>query len=420
MKQLNFPENFLWGTATSAHQVEGGNKNNDWWEFEKQGKVKNGEISGLSCNHYNRFEEDFELLKKLNNNAHRLSIEWSRIEPEEDHFNLTEIGHYQKVLESLKNKNIKTMVTLHHFTNPLWMAKQGGWENKEIVNKFEKYTQCIVKYLGQYIDFWITLNEPVGSLITHGYIQGYWPPEQKSLLQAKKVLKNLIIAHKKSYQKIHAYNPISKIGIAELNNFFEPYNKNSLLDKFVVKVARYIGNFYFLDKIKNHQDFIGLNYYFHDRIKFNLLKTGNFFFEIKNEDRETSDLGWEIYPQGIYKVLKELKKYNLPIYITENGLADAKDKLRSKFILEHLKYVWKAIKEGVDVKGYFHWSALDNFEWKEGFSPHFGLIEVDYKTFRRTPRKSAFIYSEICKQSGITEEIVKKYQPGLLEKIFKE
>lgn len=399
MKKLTFPKNFLWGSATSSHQVEGGNKWNDWWVFEQGGKVANKDVSGKACDHYNRFEEDFALAKELGQNAHRFSIEWSRIEKEQGKWDMDEIEHYKKVLLSLKGKGFKTMVTLHHFTNPWWLSKIGGWENKKTPQFFAKYAQFIAQNLGQYVDFWVTINEP-GAYISQGYSLGSWPPEKKSYLKAYKVFKNMVAAHKLVYVTIHQTNKDAKVGIAQNNNYWEPASLNSWLDRFVAKLSRYFASFWFLDKIKNHQDFVGLNYYFHDRIKFNLFRVKDFCFEVKNENRETSDLGWEIYPEGIYYTTKELwERYKKPIYITENGVADSKDKLRAEFILRHLNYIWKAIKEGVDCCGYFHWSLLDNFEWREGFSPRFGLIEVDYKTFKRKPRRSAYVYSKICKEN---------------------
>ena len=156
-----------------------------------------------------------------------------------------------------------------------------------------------------------------------------------------------------------------------------------------------------MNKIKNHLDFIGLDYYLHKKIKFPLVE--------KTEKGITSDMGWEIFPKGIYYILKELQKYKKPVYITENGLADAQDKLRAKFIIAHLRWIHKAIQEGVDIRGYFHWSLLDNFEWADGFLPKFGLFEVDYKTLERIPRKSAEIYSAICKNNGIPKELLERY-----------
>jgi len=382
-KVLNFPKNFLWGTSTSAYQVEGGIENNDWAKDFP---------AGFACDHYNRYEEDFDLMKKLNQNAYRFSIEWSRIEPKLSRFDSRELEHYWKTLYTLKSRNIKIIMTLHHFTVPSWLAKIGGFANKKSIFYFSRFAERVFDEYRDLVDFWVTINEPL-VYASKGYLEGTWPPKKKNPILFLRVIKNQIAAHKKIYRTFHRWKNNPKVGIAKHNIFFEPFDLKSSLDKFSVALARYFWNEYFLNKIKDYQDFIGLNYYFHNRIKFPYSK--------KNENKIVSDLGWEIYPEGIFHVLKELKKYNLPIYITENGLADKKDLLREKFIKDHLYWTHKAIKEGVDVGGYFHWSLIDNFEWDKAFKPRFGLIEIDYKTMKRKPRSSAFYYTKICKENSL-------------------
>jgi len=383
---LEFPKEFLWGTATSAYQVEGGIENCDWsLKFP----------AGKACNHYYLYEKDFDLMKKLNLNAYRFSIEWSRIEPREGEFDKVEIEHYRKVLLSLKERKIKAMVTLHHFTNPQWLVKIGGWTNKKVVFYFTRFAERILKEYQNLVDFWQSFNEPL-VYASMSFLKGVWPPKKKNSILFLKVIKNQILAHKKIFQTSHRFNPNIKIGIAKNNQFFESENSNPPLDRFSTFLARYFWNEYFLNRIQNHLDFIGLNYYFYRKIKFPFSEE-----KVKCQDEQESDIGWKIFPKGIYYVLKDLQKYNLPIYITENGLADAKDKLRKDFIKDHLFWIHKAIKEGIDVRGYFHWSFMDNFEWKSGFEPRFGLVGIDYKTLERKPRPSAFYYSKICKQNAI-------------------
>jgi len=383
-KVLKFPKNFLWGSATSSYQIEGGIKNCDWARFYDAGRA---------CDHYNKYKKDFDLLKRLNQNAYRFSIEWSRIEPKQGKFDRNEIEHYREVLRTLKNCGIKTIVTLHHFTNPLWLIKIGGWADSKVIFYFSRFAEKMLKEYQDLVDFWLTINEPlIYSLM--GYLNGKWPPNKKNLLLFLKVVENQIASHKKIYRIFHQIDPKVKIGIAKNNQYFEPLNPKSELDKFSTALCRYFWNGYFLNKIKNHLDFIGLNYYLHYRIKF------PFFRE--NENKIVNDIGWEIYPKGIYCVLKSLKKYDLPVYITENGLADAEDKLRKDFIKEHLFWTYKAVQEKVDVRGYFHWSLMDNFEWEKGFEPRFGLVEVDYETMERKFRPSAFYYAEICKNNAVT------------------
>jgi len=404
MKNPNFPKNFLWGASTSSHQVEGGNKN-DWtkWEtskkrlesLEKSGLIKKygleNFISGKATDHYNLFEKDFELAKELGHNAARFSIEWSRIEPEEGVFNQNEIEHYRKVIKKLRELKIEPFVTLWHFTNPLWFSEIGGWGNKKSQYYFSRYAKKIGETLGEEINFWITLNEPEIYTL-ESFTLGLWPPNKKNIFSSINTIKNMIAAHKAAYNELKKINFKSNVGIAKNNIYFEAYGKNPF-NKILKKIADHFWNYYFLNKIDSAQDFIGLNYYFHNRIK-------KFIFN-QNENIKVSDIGWELYPEGIYHLLKELERYKKPIYITENGLADSADKNRGWYILEILKNVKKAIDEGVDVRGYFHWSLIDNFEWDKGFWPKFGLIEIDYKTFERKPRPSAEIYKKICKTNSI-------------------
>ncbi|MBU1045771.1 glycoside hydrolase family 1 protein [Patescibacteria group bacterium] len=388
---LKFPDNFLWGSATSAYQVEGGNKLSDW---EINPPKRGHGPAGLACDHYNRFEPDFDLLKKLNQNAHRFSIEWAKIEPRQGEFDKIEIEHYRRVLSALKQRGIKTMVTLHHFTLPQWLAEIGGFANNKSIEYFTRYA---AKLFGEYqdlIDFWATINEPM-VFAGQGYLAKRWLPQKRNIFLYIRVVNNLIRAHQSVYRLFKTFGRDKVlVGIVKHNTYFEP-SKN-LLDRFIVGLPDWWQNRYFLNKIKNHCDFIGLNYYFHFKIKFPGL--------IRNENKKVSDMGWELYPEGIYYLLKELKRYNKPVYITENGLADAGDKNREWYIREVLRNVHWATQEGIDVRGYFYWSLMDNFEWADGFGPRFGLIEIDYSTLERKPRPSAYFYSEICKNNQLFVE----------------
>ena len=258
---------------------------------------------------------------------------------------------------------------------PIWFRDKGGWLNKDAPKYFERYVTIISRSLNyRHIKFWITINEP-NVFASNSFLKGVWPPRYKNIFKYFKVLKNLAKAHKKSYEIIKKENPTAQVGISKNNIYFEN-----------IPFADYFWNKYFLNKIKSQQDFIGLNYYFHSRL-----------FGNRNED--VTDMGWEIYPEGIYYVLRGLKKYNLPIYVTENGLADIKDEKRGKFIKDHLKWIHKVISESVDVRGYLYWSLLDNFEWDKGFWPRFGLVEIDYETLERKIRPSAYEYAKICKSN---------------------
>lgn len=400
-KTLRFPDNFIWGSSTSAYQIEGGLVN-DWSEWEKsekrikalkkQNKNPDDFISGKACNSYELFDEDLKCIKELNLKAYRFSIDWSRVEPEKGVFSEEGINYYKNVVRRLKENGVEPFVTIWHWPVPLWLKEEGGWEAKNIVKYFTALTEKVVSEL-EGVTFWITLNEP-NIYTLNSYLTGKWPPQKKNIFSCLRVYYKLIRAHKAAYAVIKKINPFAQVGIAAHNNFFEAYN-NRLVNNIFKSLADWGWNFYFLNKIKNHQDFIGLNHYFHNRI--------NYGFN-KNENELVSDMGWELYPEALFHCLEDLRKYGKPVYITENGLADREDKYRPWFIRESLKNVYKAIQLGIDVRGYFYWSMLDNFEWAAGYYPKFGLYGVDRKTFKRTPRPSAIMYSEICKNNEVITE----------------
>lgn len=413
---IKFPKGFLWGASTSAYQVEGGIFN-DWSEWEKKNKKRlaneagkywqdwqkemfpemfdpENYICGQGCDSYNNFDGDLRCIKELNLGAYRMGIEWARIEPREGEFNMKEIEHYRKVLKKLKENNIKIVLTLWHWTLPIWVSEQGGVAGKDFAKQIARYSQLVINELGSLVDYWITLNEPL-MIIGHGYLTGKFPPnKKKDLIGSIKVFYNYIKAHKLIYKLIHDKLPKAQVSIAMTTGFFEPAHSWNLIEVLMAKVAHYFRNEYFVKKVKNQLDFIGVNYYHHDRLIWRP--------PFKDNLNETvDDRGWEFFPRGIYEVLIKYKKFKKPILITENGTADAEDKLREKYIKEHLRYIHRAISEGVDVRGYFHWSLLDNFEWAEGWWPKFGLCSVDRKTFERKLKSSAKKYAEICRNNLI-------------------
>ncbi len=384
-KTLKFPKNFLWGSAVSSYQVEGGIDNSDWSaEFP----------AGKACGYYEQYEKYFDLAKELNQNVHRLSLEWSRIQPSEDKFDRDAIEHYRKILKALKARNIRSVVTIWHWTLPIWLSQMGGWQNQKTADYFEQYAKFVAEELDDLVDLWVTINEP-SVYITLAYIIGIFPPHKKNEIMAMVVFRNLINGHKKAYLAIHDNNRNSKVGIAENCAYVDAYDKNSILDRVGARIWRYLRVHLFYYLIRKHQDYVGVNYYFHDRIRFTPL--GFPFLKRGNENKDVTDVGWEIFPEGIYHVLADLKKYGLPIYVTENGLADAKDIKREKFIVDHLTWVNKAMREGSDVRGYMHWSLIDNFEWTFALKPRFGLAEMDYRTLTPKIRPSELRYAKICK-----------------------
>lgn len=403
---LKFPKGFFFGSSTSSHQVEGFG-NNDWSEWERTNAERLAKeatreewpdyilnsypspldiqnyISGKACDHYHRFREDFDIAKSLGHNAHRMSVSWSKVEPEEGKFNKEALEHYYEVARALRERNIEPFVTLWHWPIPNWLAQKGGWKHKSSPEYFARYVDRIVRALDQHIQFWVTLNEPE-IYVAHGYFQGIWPPEEKNLLGSLKAMHKLVQGHRKAYHAIKAINPSLQVGFATNNTHFKSYG--GPINAILRYIADSIWNHTIFRKTKNTYDFIGLNYYFHRTIDWRGRHFGNKF---------VTDVGWEIDPRGMYHVLRDLARYQKPIYVLENGLADARDEFRASFIEHHLKWIKRAVDDGVPVKGYFYWSLLDNFEWSKGFWPRFGLVEIDYKTLERKIRPSAWKFKEI-------------------------
>ena len=439
--EMKFPKNFLWGAATAAYQVEGGNDRSDWWRWEKEAGKEN---SGLACRHHDLYELDFELAKGLHHNAHRLSVEWSRIEPEEGKFSEVALKHYAEVLLALKARNIEPLVTLHHFTNPVWLADLGGWENRRSVEYFLRYSERVVRALAKHVRYWITINEPT-IYFSHAYLFGVWPPQEKSLWKMWGVKNHLAAAHLATYRMIHKIykelgassetvilrtkaeeseaRSFASLRMTELSsdacNLPGPFVSISqhmmalvpcdrtLKNRFAAWLRHKVFNESYLDTFVRHKalDFIGVNYYSRQLVDLKRWGFRNLFADVceKGHDPvQKNSLGWDIYPEGLYRLLLKLKKYKLPIMITENGICTSEDPERWAFIREHLQSIHRAIGEGVPVTGYLYWSLLDNFEWDKGFSPRFGLIEMDYKTHQRTVRESAKKFGEVC-TTGILE-----------------
>lgn len=417
MKILTFPDGFLWGAATSSHQVEG-NTHNDWSEWEKQNADRlareseasfrwnpnwqrfraeatdpKNYVSGAACDHWNRYEEDFDILEKLHLNAYRFSIEWSRIEPEKGQFDETALEHYRKVIRALRERNIEPFVTLWHWTLPVWLRDERGMLAKDFPEYFERYAEKVVSALGMDVKFWITLNEP-DVVSSHAYLKGAWPPQKKSLILTLRAWHALKCAHKRAYRVIKHLSPRAQVGIAKHQVSFE-MARPTFINRILRFAANWIWNRHFLNLIQDSQDFIGLNHYNRNVI--------NHGFG-KNPNKLQTDFGWEYCPDSIYQAITELKSYGKPIYITENGIADTTDELRQKFISAALAAVHRAIQDGADVRGYLYWSFLDNFEWDKGFWPRFGLVAVDYATQQRTIRPSARAYAEICRMNTLVTE----------------
>ncbi len=442
---LRFPEGFLWGTASSSYQCEGGNTNNQWYRWEQQGHIRTGESCGEAVNWWNRAESDFALAEQMSNNALRLSLEWSRIEPTERCWDNEAIDRYRTMLTNLRNRHIKPIVTLHHFTEPLWFADLGGFAHEDNIRFFVRYVTHATQSFHDLCDFWLTINEP-NVYAVQAYVLGSYPPGEHNLVRALHVLRNLMQAHVEAFYAICHVQPEAQIGYCLDYRLFDPANTLSSLDRSGARLhetffswatlqAGETGRFTFplnmlsapIAHAAGARDYHGVNYYTREMVRFDPIIPSEMFGRrytlpgsVYNDPGLDNDYG-EIYPLGLYRVLKSVyqrTRGNKPLYITENGFSDSVDDRRPRAILEHLAMVHRAISDGIPVRGYLHWSLVDNFEWTEGWGVRFGLVEVDPLTQERMPRRSADLFGEICRANAITEDIVERYAPEVMNVVF--
>jgi len=437
----HFPRGFLWGTATAAHQVEGNNTNNQWWMWEQTGHTDG--TSGLACDWWGgRWKEDLDRAAEAGQNAHRFSVEWSRIQPTPDTWDEDALDHYRNMLRGLKERSMTPMVTLHHYSDPLWFHEMGGWEHEDAVSLFEKFVRKTVGALKEYCTLWCTFNEPTGYVL-NGYVggglTGSFPPGKNNLRLALRVQANMVRAHVVAYHTIHQIQSEARVGIAVHYRSVVPHYSWSPLDRLLTKNAFNIVNNGFptafakghirtilgtfrIPEAKGTQDYFGFNYYSRNRITLDLRHPETLFTNYSySKNAELSDKGFIANePDGMFEGLKWITRIfpNLPIIVSENGVADADDKLRPRYIAQHVHQMWRAVNFNYPIKGYFHWTLVDNFEWDQGWTLRFGLWALDEKTQKRTKRISADLYAEICKENGLSSEMVQKYCPEVFEKLF--
>lgn len=430
MEPFILPEDFLLGTATASVQIEGGDKNNTWYKWCEEGRIKDGAHCITACDHWNRVEQDTELLKQLNVNAHRLSLEWSRIEPKPGEYSKEAIKHYRKEIKLLIKNGIKPLVTLHHFSEPLWFHDMGGWLKHGNTAYFVRYVGYVVEQLGDLVCDWITFNEP-NVYIKFGYIFGIWPPGVRKFSQSLRVLSQIIKAHLSAYEVIHnirqimGFRGMTKVGFAMHIRIF---TGTTLKGRLLAKLADYFFHELYMEAMVRgniklplsnkgckhckdlYVDFLGINYYTRDIMELSLKPSGYFRYLRSDEQLYKNDLGWDIYSDGIYFACKKYYDlYKLPIYITENGISDKEDTKRPDFICSHLSNIARAISEGIDIRGYYYWTLMDNFEWLEGESANFGLYYCNFKNQERKLRRGGELYSLICKEKKLSKEMIEEF-----------
>lgn len=412
---LKFPEGFLWGTATAAYQVEGGIEN-DWSAA--------GLDAGKAAEHYEHYEEDFDDLEQMGTQIYRLSLEWARLEPEPGKYDLKALTHYREMLQSLNRRGIQPMVTVFHFTLPPWFVAKGGWTKEENIADFVRFTHWISAELKDEVNWWFTLNEPLVYAFK-GYDAGQWPPFVKNRNLALRVIKHLILAHGQAYRAIHAEDPIAWVSFAKNISLLEPNWPANPLDQAMTGFQSYLFNETFWEAIskgelsfsvpgiepivippnadlKGSLDFIAFNYY----TRYLIAADGS---QKTRQGVPVTELNWEIYPEGMLKVLRmanqHAQKMKIPIFISENGLADGDDSQRPAYLVRHMAQIWQGIQEGIPVRGYLHWTLMDNYEWADGYAAKFGLMDIE-----RNWRPSAWLFQDMIQQNGFPAQWLEKYK----------
>lgn len=422
--KFTLKDGLLLGSATAATQIEGGDENNNWARFAREGKVDDGTSPVRACDHYNRWREDIDLMAEMGMQIYRFGIEWSRIEPVRGDFRPDVLAHYREEIEYMREKGIKPLLTLHHFNNPLWFEDMGGWTNKESAEIFLSFAERVIDSLGDIVDEYITINEP-NVYCLNSLFYGIWPPEKKSLFAFVKAFSNMTEAHIRCYQLIHnkraemgkspketlvsfanhlrvfepkdMFNPWHRICARFMEHMFQTAITDAMMTgKCVFPVLRNKGV-----ERGRYYDFIGINYY--SRSTVSGIADG------VRDDCERNDLGWEIYHDGLIDLAGLLSmEYGseFPIFVTENGTCDNTDAFRARFIYDQLKLISETDNR---IERYYHWSFTDNFEWREGEAARFGVVHLDYETQKRTVKNSGRLYADIIKNGGVTDEAYEKY-----------
>lgn len=424
--RLSFPDGFLWGAATSSHQVEGGQRN-DWTDWEATpGRVHDGTVSGDACGWWaGRAEEDLRRAAALGHGAHRLSLEWSRLEPEPGVWDEVAADRYRAILRAARAEGLRTFVTLHHFTLPRWVAARGGWADARAGEALAAYAKRCARAFEGLVDAWLTINEP-GVLVFEAYAGTAWPPGAGDLGVGARALRNQLRGHAQAYRALREVRADVPVGLALNLPCFEPSRPGATLDRLVAGLQSWAMGGAALHALRTGRcfppvgvvptyvpglagavDFVGVNYYGRYDVRFDRRAPGLLFGRHVQEGSirtATGDWGAPC-PAGLTRALRRAGAVGVPVYVTENGVMDADDAIRPAYLVSHVEAVHDAIRLGVDVRGYFHWSLVDNFEWAEGWSAPFGLVAVDRASGARAPRRSALVYQRIIEANGVPDAL---------------
>ncbi len=435
--KFSFPPHFLWGTTSSAHQVEGNNTNNDWYAWEKSGQIVDQTASGWACDWWGgRWAEDFDRAAETGQNAHRLSLEWSRIQPTANRWDENALDYYRQMVRGLKERGLTPMVTLHHFTTPLWVIETGGWENEQIVPRFAAFTRRVVEALKEYVSLWCTIHEP-NQLATQGYFWGQFPPGKNNPKTTYTVLKNTLLAHAAAYEIIHEYQKDAQVGLAHHNRAWQPAHPNNFLDRWAAYRLNATCNLAIpnalqsgtlqafarrtrLPQIQNTQDFFGINFHTSANVSFRIgaRKTG-FLKGAVPQNGDLSPGGFSVNAADeFFQALRRASQFRLPIYVTANGTEDPQDAFRRRYLAEHIRNLWRGVNFNWPIRGYFYHALTDQFEWAQGWSQQFGLWALNPETQTRTKRLSADFYAAICNEKALSSDMVQTYAPEVFQQLF--
>ncbi len=405
-------DRFLWGVATSAFQLEG-SPYADWMSWDSKLHAHPD-----LTHHYHLYKKDLKLLKEIGVNAYRFSLEWSRIQPAENHWDEEAIRRYQEIIHLLRQEEIEPIVTLHHFTHPRWFLDTCPWHDDDSVSKFTEYVKRMAEALSD-VRYWIPFNEP-NVLLLGGYLDGRMPPGIQNQSSFVHATANVLRSHGEAYDILHSRIPEAQVGVAHNMVVFSPYRRWNPMDHFLSKMAHQYYNRSFLEALQNgllrirfpilkkieinlpfrgKLDFLGVNYYTRIHLQFNPFR--RLGIALKYEDREGygfTDMGWEIYPRGLEQILREASAFGLPIMITENGIATGDGQKKERYIKSHLDILEDCLKKGMDIRGYFYWSLMDHYEWLKGLDARFGLYSVNFETLERKATPVAGFYSYLIKK----------------------
>ena len=418
--KLRFPENFLLGVSSAAAQIEGGEVGSNWNDWYHRGYIKDGSNPAVADDHWNRWKEDCDLMAAMGMRVCRLGLEWARLVPERGKPSQEAIRHYREELSYLRDRDIRPLVTIHHFSNPMWFEEKGAFAKRENLEDFLDFVRLCGESFGDLVGDWITINEP-NVYATNGYCFGLWPPGRKSYLQTFHVMENMAYCHIRAYGMLHEIRADmgytdTFVGFANHVRVFDPKNPKNPLHRLLARLAEWLfqgaltlamGTGRFRLPLRNrwhvkpgeYCDFNGVNYY--TRSTVSGLADG------VREGSPCNDLNWEIYPEGLVRCAEKLQKVlPRPLWVTENGTCDNDDHFRAKYIYDHLAAICAS---GLPFERYYHWCFCDNFEWLEGYSARFGLVHIDYETQKRTIKRSGEFYAGMIVAGGVTEEAFAEY-----------